>query len=273
MVSLLACANAPNAGRLTILTYNVFGLPRENGAENIAQMGEHLNRYDFVLIQEDFIYHDLLERGDHHPFRSIPGAVLPDRAVNDGLNIFSVLPFNTDFGVQRIPWDDCSGIDCLSSKGIAVVRIAVHPNATIDVYNLHLRSGSEELDFEVRALQIDQLIGVVKTLSPSHAVIVAGDTNLTPGLRSPSGSISDSELFQQLLDRLELVDSCQQIFACASTDPRRIDRVMVRSSSSVIIDIVDWFIDERFVDRAGNPLSDHDAVGTTIQWQVTGERG
>jgi hypothetical protein len=153
------------AGELTVLTYNVAGLPQEisevNPEEHIPLISPLLNAYDVVLTQEDFDwwvplldsldfanYHDRLRAEATHEHRSQPHpgpeavgidtATRPDLSVGDGLGYLSRLPFT---GETRVPWQGCFGGldtsdggagDCLSMKGFGMVTVTLAGDAPLD---------------------------------------------------------------------------------------------------------------------------------------------
>jgi len=150
--SLLVGGTAPAWGRpagartgsFTALTYNVAGLPEQlsgsDPAMNSPLISPLLNRYDLVLLQEDWVdvlaqhgarpaaaegvprtgYHDLVVGEADHPFQSEPMASPPPagnvaarlaRATGptisgDGLNHLSDVPVGA---VERVMWERCHG--------------------------------------------------------------------------------------------------------------------------------------------------------------------
>lgn len=63
-------------GTFTALTYNVAGLPEGINADqhpvaNTPLISPRLNNYDLVNVQEDFFYHDLLIKDNHHKYKSM----------------------------------------------------------------------------------------------------------------------------------------------------------------------------------------------------------
>ncbi len=247
-------------GSFTLLTYNVAGLPmfvsQSDPMHNMPRIGALLNLYDVALVQEDFAYHDALNAGAHHGFRSqpvVPGAKV---GIGDGLNVFSRLPLSR---VERVTWRACSGrftngSDCLAPKGFAFGALELSPGVEVDLYDLHMDSDNAPADVAARAEQADQLASFVEHRSAHHAVIVAGDTNM--------GDESES-ILERFLKRLGLTDACRSL-ACGRTG--MIDRVMYRGSATVELRAKDFVVDSRFVRDDGKELSDHHAVGAVIEW-------
>jgi hypothetical protein len=247
-------------GSFTLLTYNVAGLPllvsQSDPFHNMPHIGALLNLYEVAVVQEDFAYHDDLNAGAKHAYRSPP--LIPDAKVGigDGLNVFSRLPFT---GFERVTWKACNGrfshgSDCLAPKGFTFESIALGPGVDVDLYDLHMDSGNAPGDVSARTEQVEQLLAFIESRSLHHAVIVAGDTNM--------GRESE-DVLQSFLKRGGLTDSCRAL-ACGR--PRLIDRVMYRSSDTVELRATQFIVDGRFVRNDGKDLSDHDAIGVVMQW-------
>jgi endonuclease/exonuclease/phosphatase (EEP) superfamily protein YafD len=256
-------APKPNAdeGSLSLLTYNVAGLPagisRSRPATNIPLISPLLNRYDLVLVQEDFAYQLDLRRDVEHPYRS-PLQLSSIFDTGDGLSRFSRHPFS---GFGREAWRACHGVlafgsDCLARKGFSVATHELSPGILVDVYDLHMDAGGGFADRDARQAQIDQLIEAIARRSRGRAVIVAGDTNLR--------RLRDRRLLTRLLDRAGLEDSCQEL-RCG--EPGRVDRVLYRSSASLELSARSWRTDPAFRDADGRALSDHRAVAVVFDWR------
>ena len=144
------------SGEISVLAYNVAGLPQEISTENpetnIPLISPLLEPFDIVLTQEDFDwwgeavatldavnYHDRLRADVTHEFQSTqhpgPEAVelLPaDRPAplsGDGLGTLSRFPIDER---DRVPWIGCFGGadttdggagDCLAMKGFSLTVI------------------------------------------------------------------------------------------------------------------------------------------------------
>lgn len=263
-----------------LLTYNVAGLPAAlSGSQpdvNMPLIGERLNNYDIVLVQESWLtfdepdapaatYHQILLDTSDHLFASDsleqPLGTDPDRPtaqLSDGLNRFS----NFEIGaVERNRWNQCgdASADCLSLKGFSVSTVDID-GADVDLYNLHLDAGRE--DFAVRADNVAQLIAHIEANATGRAVIVGGDFNLRLD-RDP-----DSDQFADLLASSGLTDVCTEL---ACPEPNRIDKVLYRSSADIEITALEWRNDsERFTRDDGEPLSDHDPVAAAFSVTRTG---
>jgi Endonuclease/Exonuclease/phosphatase family len=272
------------AGDFLALTYNVAGLPEgisgSHPAVNTAQIAPLLNAYDLVLMQESWktpdpnplaplrVYHEILEAGSLHPFKSVPATqplgtdpLRPSALLADGLNRFSRFPFGA---ITRERWAACfnSAADCLALKGFSMARTTIAPGVTVDVYDLHMEAGSDPQDDVLRDQGITQLSTFIQAHSAGRPVIVGGDFNLHTD-EEPDGS-----QFQRLLAETGLVDVCA---ALACPQPGRIDKFLFRSTGAVTLAPLSWhFETDVFHDAGGEPLSDHDALAVRFAWTVAG---
>jgi hypothetical protein len=250
------------SGRLSLLTYNVAGLPQlvshSDPEVNVALISPLLNHYDVALVQEDFSYHSRLSALAGHAYRSEPMSHSL-ALVADGLNWFSRFPFSW---VHRVRWAQCNGYlgaasDCLADKGFSFGEVTLASGVTVDFYNLHAEAGGSVLDIDVRRDNFEQLADYLRSRSRDHAIIVAGDTNLRMSVPA------DAETLERFLAVTGLRDACHR-FGCGE---ERIDRVFFGSSRQVDLDVLGWWADRRFVDARGAPLSDHPAIGVELSWQ------
>lgn len=132
-------AETPIGGSFTALTYNVAGLPEQisgsSPATNSPLISPLLNRYDLVLLQEDWVdvfqpvrdgggpdlppltgYHHLVVADADHAHRSTPAdppygtdtsrAPAGPALIADGLNRLSRIPFGD---LTRQQWTHCNG--------------------------------------------------------------------------------------------------------------------------------------------------------------------
>jgi hypothetical protein len=259
----LTRADQSGAGSFTILTYNVAGLPElvseSDPVANIPVISSLLNLYDVALVQEDFVYHDVLSAHAVHTFTTPPLVPNEKVGIGDGLNEFSRIPFSH---AERVTWSNCNGklsdgSDCLAPKGFLVATHEIAPGVEFDLYDVHMDAGHSPGDFAARATQLDQLMAYVVKHSAGKAVIIAGDTNMS----------RDSEaLVAAFLKRTGLTDACRSL---GCDNPNRIDRIMYRSSSTLELRAARIVVDTRFVTRSGKDLSDHKAVGAQIDWRRT----
>jgi endonuclease/exonuclease/phosphatase family metal-dependent hydrolase len=150
-----------------------------------------------------------------------------------------------------------SYLDCLTPKGFTVSRQTLAPGVSIDVYNVHLDAGGSPGDRAAREAQVEQLSLAIQRGSAGSAVLLAGDTNVRSGQRG---------LLQRFEQRTGLMDVCTALH-CA--EPQRIDRIFVRDSAELHWTARSWSIDPRFVDAAGQPLSDHLAVAAELSWSTS----
>jgi endonuclease/exonuclease/phosphatase family metal-dependent hydrolase len=259
----------PTSGTVSILTYNVAGLPglvsQSRPKQNTPKIAPLLGNYDVAVVQEDFCYHAALDAGAPHAFRSVPehfpGCTVfagPKKDMGDGLNRFSHRPASS---VERHDWTRCNGTfscgtDCMALKGFTRAVHQLSPGVEVDIYNLHMDSGTCEGDITARQAQFAQLVSVIERDSAGRAVIVAGDTNFSADIPT------DVETYRKGLQRAGLTDACEAT-GCAVT---LLDRIMVRSSPTVRLSVSDWSLPAGFTDQGGRALSDHAPVAATVRW-------
>ena len=245
---------------LHVVTYNVAGLPegmsRSRPIANLPLIGKGLNRYDLAFVQEDFAYPSLLRMHLRLPHQSQPFVRGERYHFGDGLSVFSRHGFSEPV---RTAWMSCHGVtdsffDCFTPKGFLRIVVELAPGVKLDVYDVHFDAGWSEPDRRARAAQLEQLSRAVAEHSSDRAVLVAGDFNLSP---------SELDALKRLERDVNLRDACRQL---SCREPRRIDRVLFRSASTLTLVPTAWHIDAAFVDANRRPLSDHSAVTVTFRW-------
>jgi endonuclease/exonuclease/phosphatase family metal-dependent hydrolase len=273
------------SGELNALSYNVAGLPQGlSGSDpeiNTPLIGPLLNGYDLTLLQETWktpdpnplaplrVYHEILEAGALHPFRSIAAPqplntnpFRPSAILADGLNRFSNFPFGEEI---RTPWATCvpSAADCLALKGFTVARTTLAPGVVVDIYDLHMEAGSDPEDDVARDQGITQLVESMNGYSAGMPVIVGGDFNLHTNTE-PDGS-----QYARLLSEAGLTDACA---ATGCPQPGRIDKFAYRSGGAVTLEALSYrFATDVFVRNGNVPLSDHEALNVRFGWTVTAD--
>lgn len=259
LVLLAACQG--ETATLRALTYNVAGLPEglsgSHPERNTPLISPLLEAYDLVLVQEDFTYHDALVSAVTHAYRA-PPKVPEAKLTGDGLAILSRSPFEAPV---REAWARCNGgldagSDCLAEKGFVMARHTFGEGLEVDVYDLHLDAGGGDEDLATREAQVTQLLAGLEARSAGRAVVVAGDTNLR--LSRPR----DVASLERLLAEAGLSDACRSTLC---TDDDHIDRVLFRSTDAVEVVATSWAVDTRFVDDAGEDLSDHPAIAVSLR--------
>jgi hypothetical protein len=306
VASVAACsgsaADQPTAGgTISVLTYNVAGLPQEvspaNPRVNIPLMSPLLNAYDVVLTQEDYDwwrdladltdfvhYHEQLRARATHPYRSPahPGlegvgldlTVRPDVQVGDGLGVLSRYPLH---GNERIPWSGCHGgwnaqdlgaFDCLAVKGFLRTTLILAHGVEVDLYVLHAESGGGVTDQLLQGEDFEELGAFVEEHSGGRAVLVGGTTNLHLDPAHPDAEgVSDTSIWMDFLDRLGLSDAC----TVTSCEQDSIDKIAYRSGGGVELSATTYEVPSaRFSDAQGKGLSNHDPVVVRLRWEATG---
>ena len=162
------------AGELTVLTYNIAGLPfpfsdgRLPRIANTLQIGSRIADFDIVNVQEDVAYHPFLIAGADFPDRTAPSVPVwawPVGApLSDGLNSLSA--YNIE-SLDRQAW--ATRPNLLNPGGFTYTRQHIPGGSSIDVYNVDTSGGS------LTNAEIAQLSAFIGANSIGRAVIVTGD--------------------------------------------------------------------------------------------------
>lgn len=202
-----------DAGELSVLTYNVRGLPwplasnrgkalREIGRE-LAEMRREGRQPDVVLIQEGFRSEigDLVResgyaywaQGPAREERTAFGGVIVaardllrgegfGKLTGAGLHVLSDAPI---LEVRTAAYNNCAGFDCLANKGAMLVRLQPEWSPTpIDVVNTHMNARKASGAPGARTLpahhgQTEELAAFLKANRDEQLpLLVGGDFNI-----------------------------------------------------------------------------------------------
>ncbi|KAK0706058.1 Endonuclease/exonuclease/phosphatase [Lasiosphaeria miniovina] len=290
---LVDVALAATAGKLSILSMNVAGLPailnsndvpgdKTTNAETIGSKFAEYD-YDVIHVQEDFNYHAAIYRTDNHPFRTATSGGVP---FGSGLNTLSKLDW---VQFERVKWATCSDAsssDCLTPKGFTFMRAAISAGAAdnttavyVDFYNLHADAGTESGDNVARQANINQVASYIAASSQGNAVLIYGDTNsrysraADTAIRSLVASTSGTSFGMRdawvELQRGGVVPSEESLCANPSSNYlcETVDKVFYRSSPLVTLKAETFqYVSSLFLQADGNVLSDHNPVSVNITW-------
>ncbi len=206
-------AASPQTAEISVLTYNVRGLPwpialgrgaalREIGRE-LAELRREGRQPDVVLIQEGFRDEvaQLFAASGYRYWAQGPGraertrfegAVLGARdafrgegvgkLMGGGLHVFSDAPI---LDVRSAAYNNCAGFDCLANKGAMLVRLAPEGvPTTIDVVNTHMNSRKASMAPRSRTLpahngQVRELNAFLEeNRAPGAPLLLGGDFNI-----------------------------------------------------------------------------------------------
>lgn len=270
---------------LSLLSYNVHGISwlfaKDNPESRVAAIGWLANRYDVVLLQEDFEYHDEIGRQmtgavafRGNGMRGDPRLVLaklvllpfeialPDFSFpyGSGLSTFLSERVGEVVDKTRHSFDNCSGwfersFDCWATKGALRIRMRLENGAEVDVYNTHLDAGQTHKGIEVRARQLNHLVRWIERDSAGRALVVGGDFN------TALSRMENVEAMRSFKNRTGLVD----VGAGPELPqwPRR-DFIFVRDGEHVALNVVDSGEALEFVNRT-RALSDHPAAFVRVE--------
>jgi endonuclease/exonuclease/phosphatase family metal-dependent hydrolase len=258
----------PTEGTFTAITYNVHGLPsgitKDDTNARLKAIGPLLaKKYQILGLQEVFTDdgYDILKAPLSFPTHYRYDEKIKDRFMGSGLLFLSTFQAVDE---KHALFGQCNGTldgasDCLASKGFQMVRVALAPGVTIDVYNSHFEAGKGDKDKEARTKNLLELRKAMKEWSTGRALMFLGDTNLHEDREGDKQPLAD------WIKEAQLTDSCEAV-NCPKKG--RIDRIFFRSSSQLKLTAKSWSIPPEFVDEKGVPLSDHDPIVVEFDWKV-----
>lgn len=265
-------------GHIRLLTYNVAGLPEKISSaktkryDSMLRIGEKINNYDIVNVQEDFNYNIQLYSNNLHPFKTEHRG----KAIwGDGLNTLSKFPI---LEFRRIAWKKCTGSDCLTPKGFSLARIRIAANVTVDTYNVHATSGNSISAARARNNNLNQLAEYIEKNSAGQALIVMGDFNAHYQYHLDNmfeflkiTKLQDSWVSTILHGEIPVVKENFIILDDLSRNDNieSIDKVLYRNSANIVFKPLTYKIeDEIFLDDNKAHLSDHLAVMVNLEWEI-----
>ncbi|WP_194903906.1 jacalin-like lectin [Catenulispora rubra] len=270
---------AATSGTFSLLNYNVAGLPvvhepptKLSMEDAATQIGQRIQPYDVVNMQEDFNYHAYIYAGDNHANRTPTSG---PAGFGDGLNTVSDDSFSE---FSRTKWSSCHADngDCLTPKGFSVMRLQLAPGVYVDYYNLHTNAGTSSGDETARQNEWQQLTAFMQANSAGDAVIVAGDTN--------SRYTRGDDQLANFVAANGLTDSWVQleqggIAPPAGAPPLMCDETAItntcevtnktfyRSSKQITLNATAYNNEHaKFLDSTGAMLSDMDPILTDFSW-------
>lgn len=266
-----------NEGEFSVITYNIAGLPEvissavTERSSSIKEIGRRVNQFDIVHVQEDFNYNSYLYEQNEHLYKTKSKGTVP---FGDGLNTLSRFPI---VEMQRIPWNHCTGADCLTPKGFSYSKIEIAKDVYIDFYNIHANAADDVAAAAARRKNMEQLSAYIQQHSNGQAVIIMGDLNahycyshdnvrkllIENGLKDAWITLKGEEIMPSFKDYikediLQLNDECESI-----------DKILYRNSDKLVLLPKDYkFENEKFNNGVGLPLSDHCPVSLSFNWQM-----
>lgn len=174
-------------GELTVLSYNVAGLPvfwkGRNPWADSRLISAHFaeGRYDILGLQEDFSCHRQIvgALGGVMPYRTIHMGSVP---CGDGLSVLSKYPL---YNQNSVPWEKLCGVfsndsDELTPKGFthAVACLTGDPKGPkADFITLHADAGNDPGSVAAREDNFRQLAAYINAHCQGRALILTGDFN------------------------------------------------------------------------------------------------
>lgn len=261
------------SGSFTTFSYNVAGLPQGvSSAPSERQSATQLiscyiKQFSVVNVQEDFNYHAALyDSCDDHAYRSPTSG---GAGVGSGLNSLSRFSY---MDWERVSWNACNGVDCLTPKGFTLARTRLAEGVYVDVYNLHTQAQVADADLAARRKNVLQLLSFIETYSAGNAVIVMGDTN-TRYTRSGDNigeflrrGFTDVWVDKVRAGSVPAAGAAAMVCepAVTSANCEVVDKVFFRDNGFVGLKALNYAIPTDMQNAAGEELSDH--RGIKVNW-------
>jgi endonuclease/exonuclease/phosphatase family metal-dependent hydrolase len=251
--------------RLSVLSYNVNGLPWTSPARRYGEIGRILAHRradgtapDFVVLQEGF-FGPIAELGRAAGYRYVASGAEAAVGASSGLYVLSDHPIVHQ---ERMTFDACRWTDCLARKGVLAIsaRISGLP-APVTVITTHMQAW-REYD-RTRLQQVDEMAGFLDRLRlDPRMTVLAGDFNFRAKYDSYRHFLERTHLRDAGRACLDDRDGCRADGADATELwEGAIDRQFTAPSLRPVA--IDW----RFRDQvAGRRLSDH--WGYEVQYEV-----
>jgi len=193
----LATTQEKGSGEISILTYNVWGMPgplAQDRRARLQRLGETLSAYDIVTLQEAFS--DDIRHLESHP--EFPFQIRHDNRglVRAGSGLY-ILSKHEILKADYRPFSNCTQGDCLARKGVLWVRIE-HPTiGLMDIYTTHYQSQTSTVAADIREKEDNRVLQeFVHQNNAAFPVLITGDFNLLP----------DQREYRDLMRRLPLID-------------------------------------------------------------------
>jgi len=199
LITSLLCAVAAMTSTATTRTftaacYNVDGLPffnsdgpKETGSEAMSKLIAEKG-WDFFGVSEDFGFHDqLISALENYNIGTWRGTVTTKNSSAENMADTDGLCFMWKKGIEVtgekwVGWNKkfgglTNGADECIDKGYRYYCVNIGDGFEIDVYTLHMNSGSDPGHLEARAIQLTQLADAIIASDNKRPIIIMGDTN------------------------------------------------------------------------------------------------
>jgi len=265
-------------GQLNLLTYNIAGLPAlissaaTERSSSITSIGERINGFDIVNVQEDFNYNKFLYSRNKHSYRTTAMGGVP---FGDGLSTLSKYPI-VDF--ERVSWTACNGADCLTPKGFSYARIQLAKDVFIDVYNVHATAQDDREATIARQQNMNQLKAYIKKYSANKPLLIMGDFNAhyayeLDNIGSFRQDLGLIDAWVSLRNRGEIpryqVNFKSKAALDLTEDCEGIDKIYFRNDNHIVFEAKGYQVQKKlFQNEYGQDLSDHCAVSLQLGWRI-----
>ncbi|UDQ97408.1 NPCBM/NEW2 domain-containing protein [Lentisphaerota bacterium WC36G] len=278
MLSMTSSLNASTNtvdGNFSVLTYNIGALPwpaynhgtAGNPDGRVQEIGERINTFDIVGVQEQFSVIDEFREGTRFPYFSENKHLYSG---GSGIDLLSKYPM---IKTVKVTFDDHPWY---VNKGFTKNTVMIYPDVFIDVYNHH--TGDSDDTVLAQHVELSQYI---QDNTPSgRAVIVIGDFNAKPTHWHP---FKDS-----LMTPNNLKDAWTEFGVNQNPWQAPVDRVLYRDGDDLTLTLDHYeTIDVQskdsfplptdkyqghFIKSDGSRLSDHPAVLAEFKFTIADDK-
>ncbi len=242
----------PENSVINVLSYNIQGLPdlftSYKNPNRIEEIIKNINNYDLVLLQENWVYQDIIRDNFSKDIFIISSKNKFNKKNNSkrssGLNIIVSEKLKIQNHEEHI-YSDCNGWlfnanDCLASKGFIYSKLLINSD-TLNVYVTHLDAGNSKKDINVRQKQLHELSNSIEKISNLGPLIITGDFNIN--------YYTNPEIINSFIDKFGLNNLNWE--SNLSNDIK-IDYVFFRDGTSTALQIYDEGVNRNFIN-----YSDH----------------
>ncbi len=285
----MSASAAGETNKVTILSYNVAGLPIDIDVPlKQAAIGKYINEndYDIVALQEDFTFHSyVVDNITNMPYQTVHTGSIP---WGDGLNVFSK---TTVYNETRTEWETLYGVldggnDELTPKGFLYTVVELEGGVFLDLYVIHTDANGDENSAAAREDNYRQLADHILARTTDRPVIVVGDFNAyLHGYRYNS----DTGIYKHMITRAGMKDGWVECHNNGDYEDfstyidkygegyestrgvwDSIERVMYKNGGGVELDITTLTYDSLTADGLGE-LSDHPALNLEFTYTKTAD--
>lgn len=226
-----------NADEIKVLSYNIYALPMVASkiSERLAELPQHLNGYDVILMQEAFSSSRtgmLNQLAQQYPYQThVP--------IGSGYNLFDsgvlVLSRYPIVKTAEMIYPDCTGTDCFADKGVIYAEIIKNGKA-YHVTSTHTASFDTNEARALRQVQFQQIRQLInqQNIPSFDAVLMGGDFNVNKLLWPQD--------YQDMLTNLNATAPVSTGYTASTFDPRINKLAGAAGSGGTTVEYLDYVV-------------------------------